>query len=75
MTTPVTPTTKPSLFKKGVYSEPKYLRPNHAATRLSVTTAFIYKLMSNGSLRFHKLGRTRLIKITDLDALVESPSI
>jgi excisionase family DNA binding protein len=75
MTTPATPTTKQPSFKKGVYNEPKYLRPDHAATRLSVTTAFIYKLMSNGSLRFHKLGRTRLIKITDLDALVESPSI
>ena len=52
--------------------EPKYLRPDEAAARVSVTPAFIYKLMKQGTLSFHNLGKARLIKVTDLDQLVES---
>jgi excisionase family DNA binding protein len=63
---------RPTILPTGVYSEPKYLRPDSAASRLSVTPAFLYKLMGNGTLPFHKLGGARLIKVSDLDALVES---
>jgi len=51
---------------------PTYLRPKEAAIRISVTPAFIYKLLKQGQLKSYGLGRTRLIKVIDLDTLVES---
>jgi excisionase family DNA binding protein len=71
MTTNETQPKKSPLLPKGVYTEPKYLRPSEAAVRISATPAFIYKLLKNGSLRSHKLGKARLIKATDIDQLVE----
>ena len=51
--------------------EPKYLRPAEAAARISVTPAFLYKVIAQGALKSHTLGKVRLIKVADLDQLVE----
>jgi len=73
MNIPKTTQTKHTPFlPKGVYTEPKYLKPDEAASRISVSPAFIYKLMKQGKLISHKLGKSRLIKTADLDQLVES---
>ena len=72
----LTTSPKPSpLLAKGVKTpEPKYIRPADAAARISATSAFIYKLMKSGDLKSHTLGKARLIKVTDLDQLVENGS-
>ena len=67
-----TTTTSPFLSQGVITPEPKYLRPAQAAHRISVTQSTIYKLLKAGSLRSHKLGKNRLIKVSDLDQLVES---
>jgi excisionase family DNA binding protein len=57
---------------KGVYTtEPKYLRPLEAAQRISVTREKIYQLVKSGSLKSYTVGACRLIKVSDLDQLVE----
>jgi len=56
---------------KGVYTEPKYLRPLEAAQRISVTREMIYQLVKSGSLKSYTVGACRLIKVSDLDQLVE----
>jgi excisionase family DNA binding protein len=69
----ISPAKLPARSKKHLQiTEPKYIRPDAAASRISVTPAYIYKLMADGSLPFYNLGRTRLIKVSDLDQLVES---
>lgn len=65
------PTNRSNLLPKGVYSEPVYLRPAAAARRISVTPATIYNLLKSGSLKSHTLNKCRLIKVTDLDQLIE----
>ncbi len=49
-----------------------YLRPEGAATYISVTRSTIYRHIEEGRLRSYLVGGTRLIKISDLDALVEA---
>ena len=51
--------------------EPKYLRPEQAAQRISATRAFIYSLMNSKKLKSHTVGRARFIKTSDIDALIE----
>jgi excisionase family DNA binding protein len=52
--------------------KPGYMRPKDAAEYLSVTRSLIYTLMKSKKLRSYHLGRARLLKVSDLDALVES---
>ena len=49
-----------------------YLRPEGAATYISVTRSTIYRHIEEGRLRSYLVGGTRLIKISDLDKLVEA---
>ena len=41
-------------------------RPAEAAEALSVSRAFIYKMLDNGTLRSHTIGRARLIPADEL---------
>jgi excisionase family DNA binding protein len=50
---------------------PQYLRPAKAAVYLQVTRSTIYRLMSEKKLKSYLVGGTRLLKTSDIDALVE----
>jgi excisionase family DNA binding protein len=52
--------------------KPGYLRPKDAATYLSVNMSTIYRLMSSKKLKSYKVGGARILKVSDIDALVES---
>lgn len=52
--------------------DPKYLRPEQAAQYISATRAFIYSLLKEKKLKSHTVGRARLIKVADLESLVEA---
>ena len=41
-----------------------------AAFMTSLSRAYLYILMDSGSLKFKKIGRRRLIKVSDLEALI-----
>ncbi|MFF7042339.1 helix-turn-helix domain-containing protein [Streptomyces massasporeus] len=45
-------------------------KPEEAAEALAIGRSTIYELMSEGALKYIKLGRTRRIRRTDLEAYV-----
>ena len=51
--------------------KPGYMRPKDAAKYLSVTLSTVYRLMSSKQLKSYKVGGARILKVSDIDALVE----
>jgi excisionase family DNA binding protein len=49
-----------------------YLRPADAAKYMCVNRATLYRWMEAKKIKSYLIGGTRLFKISDLDALVES---
>jgi excisionase family DNA binding protein len=52
--------------------KPAYLRPLEAAAYISTSLSSIYRLMTTKQLRSYKINGTRLIKVADLENLVEA---
>jgi excisionase family DNA binding protein len=53
-------------------NKPTYLRPQAAADYISSSLSSIYRLMQSKQLKSYKMNGTRLIKVSDLDALIEA---
>lgn len=51
--------------------KPGYLKPKEAAEYLSISRPTLYALKGAGVIKFYKLGRSILVKVTELDAAVE----
>jgi excisionase family DNA binding protein len=51
-----------------------YLRPKEAAVYLSVNQGTIYRLIRSKKLKSYKVDGAMVIKVSDIDALVESCS-
>jgi excisionase family DNA binding protein len=51
--------------------KPKYIKPAEAAAFMSVSMNTIYRYMRAKSLKSYKVGKSRLIKIDDLVAMIE----
>lgn len=49
-----------------LYSNEPELTPNEAAEKLHVSRTFLIKVMDRGDLPFHRVGRDRRIKFSDL---------
>lgn len=47
-------------------SEGAELTPNQAARRLNMSRTHIYKLLDNGEIPFHRVGRDRRIRVVDI---------
>jgi excisionase family DNA binding protein len=52
--------------------KPGYMRPDEAAVYLSVSMTSIYRLMKSKELKSYLVGGSRILKISDIDALVEA---
>ena len=52
--------------------EPLLYTPEEAAEALRVGRSTVYELMSDGTLKFVKRGRSRRIRVTDLETYVAS---
>jgi excisionase family DNA binding protein len=52
--------------------KPAYLRPEDAAAYASIGLRTLYRWIECGKLKPAKIGRVRLVKIADLDRLIES---
>lgn len=55
--------------------KPAYLRPLEAANYISTSLSSIYRLMHSKQLKSYKINGTRLIKIADLENLVEANAV
>ena len=51
---------------------PRYLRPRDAAEYLSVGTSTLYRLIGRREIKVASIAGVRLIRTSDLDALVEA---
>ncbi|MET8854643.1 excisionase family DNA-binding protein [Streptomyces sp. NPDC004579] len=47
-------------------------KPEEAAEALAIGRSTVYELMAEGALKYIKLGRTRRIRRTDIEAYVDS---
>jgi excisionase family DNA binding protein len=55
--------------------KPAYLRPSEAANYISTSLSSIYRLMTSKQLKSYKINGTRLIKVADLENLVEANAV
>ena len=49
-----------------------YLRPLEAAEYISTSLSSIYRLMQSKQLKSYKINGTRLIKVAELESLIEA---
>lgn len=61
-----------AVLSKGVYTEPKYLKPADAANHMNLSRQTIYKMMKTGVLKSRKVMGSRLIARVDIDQLLSS---
>ena len=52
--------------------KPAYLRPEDAAEYASIGVRTLYRWIATGKLKPAKIGRVRLVRVSDLDRLIES---
>lgn len=52
--------------------KPAYLRPEDAAKYASIGVRTLYRWIATGKIKPAKIGRVRLVKIADLDRLIDS---
>lgn len=50
---------------------PEWMRPAVAASYTGLARSYLYQLMSAEAIPYHKRGRARLLKKSDLDAYME----
>ena len=58
--------------RNNMTNKPAYLRPLEAAAYISTSLSSIYRLMQAKQLKSYKVNGTRLIKVADLESLVEA---
>lgn len=49
-----------------------YLRPDDAAAYASIGVRTLYRWIATGKIKPAKIGRVRLVRVSDLDRLIES---
>lgn len=49
-----------------------YLRPREAANYCSVSMQTLYNWMNKGILKSYIIGGTRLLRVSDIDAMIEA---
>ena len=52
--------------------KPAYLRPEDAAKYAAIGTRTLYRWIATGKIKPAKIGRVRLVRVADLDRLIES---
>lgn len=52
--------------------KPAYLRPEDAAQYASIGVRTLYRWIATGKIKPAKIGRVRLVRVSDLDQLIES---
>jgi hypothetical protein len=62
----------PTIKQQHMTNKPAYLRPRDAANHICTSLSSIYRLMQNKQLKSYKINGTRLIKVADLENLIEA---
>lgn len=52
--------------------KPAYLRPEDAAAYASIGVRTLYRWIATGKIKPAKIGRVRLVRVADLDRLIDS---